>query len=60
MKTSSAVLEFEPLRKLVGRCIASPFGKREWEKVELHTDLARLNANLAETGEAIEYLRVAA
>src|SRR5439155_21392303 len=46
--------------ELVARYIVSPFGRREWEKVEPHTDLARLTADFAETGEAIEYLRVAA
>ena len=33
MKTSAAVLEFEALRQLVGRYIASPLGKRELEEI---------------------------
>ena len=60
MKTSSEVLEFEPLRQLLGRYISSPLGRRELQKVQPHTDRARLTEDLAETGEAIEYLRAAA
>jgi DNA mismatch repair protein MutS2 len=59
LKTSSEVLEFEPLRRLVGRFVSSPLGRRELEKVQPHTDRERLTADLAETGEAIEYLRIA-
>jgi len=60
MKTSSEVLEFESLRQLLGRYISSPLGRRELEKVHPHTDRARLVEDLAEAGEAIEYLRAAA
>ncbi|HTX36140.1 MAG TPA: Smr/MutS family protein [Bryobacteraceae bacterium] len=60
MKTSSEVLEFESLRQLVGRYISSPLGRRELEKVEPHADAERLAADLAEAGEAVEYLRLAA
>ena len=60
MKTSAEVLEYEPLRQLVGRYIASPLGRRELEKVEPHADRGRLIADLAEAGEAINYLRLAA
>ena len=60
MKTSAEVLEFESLRKLLGRYISSPMGKRELEKVQPHADLQRLSDDLAETGEGIEYLRLAA
>jgi DNA mismatch repair protein MutS2 len=60
VKTSSEVLEFEPLRQLLGRYISSPLGRRELQKVQPHTDRARLTEDLAETGEAIEYLRAAA
>jgi DNA mismatch repair protein MutS2 len=35
-------------------------GKRELEKVQPHADLQRLSDDLAETGEGIEYLRLAA
>jgi DNA mismatch repair protein MutS2 len=60
VKTSGQVLEFEALRQLVGRFVSSPLGRRELEKVQPHTDGDRLTADLAETGEAIEYLRIAA
>ena len=59
MRTSSQVLEFEALRQLVGRFLSSPMGRRELDKVQPHTERARLDADLAETGEAIEYLRLA-
>ena len=59
MKTSAGVLEFESLRELLGRYLHSPMGHRELEKVEPHTDLDRLNRDLAEAGEAIGYLRLA-
>src|SRR5208283_3500044 len=60
LKTSAEVLEFESLRRLLGRYVASPMGQRELEKVEPHTDRERLIEDLAEAGEAIEYLRSAA
>jgi DNA mismatch repair protein MutS2 len=60
LKTSAEVLEFEPLRKLVGRFVSSPLGRREIEKLEPHADRERLDADLAEAGEAIGYLRLAA
>lgn len=60
VKTSAQVLEFESLRQLVGRFLSSPMGRRELEKVQPHADRDRLEADLAETGEAIEYLRLAA
>src|SRR6185295_16191124 len=56
---SAEVLEFEALRRLLGRYIASPLGKRELEKVQPHADRARLTLDLAEAGEAIQYLHVA-
>ncbi len=59
MKTSAAVLEFESLRQLLGRYISSPLGRRELEKVAPHADRARLADDLAEAGEAVEYLRAA-
>jgi DNA mismatch repair protein MutS2 len=60
VKTSAEVLEFESLRKLVGRYVASPLGRRELEKVAPHADRERLIEDLAEAGEAVEYLRLAA
>ena len=60
MRTSAEVLEFEPLRQVLARYLYSPAGHRELEKVEPGADLDRLLDALAETGEAIEYLRSAA
>ena len=59
MKTSAEILEFEPLRRLLGRYVSSPAGRKELEKLEPHHDLARLTEDLEEAGEAVEYLRVA-
>jgi DNA mismatch repair protein MutS2 len=53
-------LEFEALRGVLGRYVPSPLGRRELAKVEPHTDRDRLTADLAEAGEAVEYLRLAA
>jgi DNA mismatch repair protein MutS2 len=60
VKTSAEVLEFEALREVLGRFVSSPMGHRELEKVAPHADAERLAADLAEAGEAIEYLRLAA
>ena len=59
MKTSSQVLEFESLRSLLGRFVFSAAGRRELEKIEPHADRARLEEDLAEAAEAVEYLRLA-
>lgn len=59
LKTSAEVLEFEPLRRLLGRYISSPAGRRELEKLQPHADLAGLTEALEEAGEAVEYLRLA-
>ena len=58
--TSADVLEFEALRELLGRYIASPLGRAELENVQPHTDRERLDEDLAEAEEATGYLRAAA
>jgi DNA mismatch repair protein MutS2 len=60
LKTSAEVLEFEALRQLVGRYISSAPGRRELDKLQPHADRARLEEDLAEAAEAVEYLRLAA
>src|SRR5262245_37535420 len=60
MKTSATVLEVETLRQLLSRYVASPLGRRELDKVAPNADRARLTEDLAEAGEAIGYLRLAA
>ena len=56
---AAEVLEFESLRKLLGRYVSSPQGFRELEKLAPHADLARLTEDLAEAAEAVAYLRLA-
>lgn len=58
--TSADILEFESLRRLVGRYVASPLGRRELESVEPLSDRARIEEIVAETAEAMEYVRAAA
>jgi len=61
MKTTSAdLLEFDALKRLVGRYVSSPLGRAELEKVAPSSDQASLTATLAEVEEAIQYLRSAA
>src|SRR5579871_5033298 len=57
--TSAGTLEFESLRMLLGRYVSSPPGKVRLAEIEPHTDAERLAADLADAGEAIEYLRSA-
>lgn len=52
---SADLLEFEPLRDLVGRYVGSPLGRAELEKLEPHTDRAILESALADVAEAIAY-----
>ena len=59
VRTSAEVLEFEPLRRLLGRYVSSPAGRRELEKLQPQNDHDRLTEDLAEAGEAVEYLRTA-
>ncbi|HWC95356.1 MAG TPA: Smr/MutS family protein [Candidatus Sulfopaludibacter sp.] len=59
MRTSAEVLEFESLRRLLGRYISSAAGRRELERLQPHADLQRLTEELEEAGEAVEYLRLA-
>src|SRR5713226_5372867 len=57
--TSANVLEFEALRALLGRYIASPLGRGELAKIQPRTDRVQLEEELAEAEEATEYLRAA-
>src|SRR5580692_12101481 len=58
--TSAAVLEYESLRALLGRYVSSPPGKAQLAQIAPHTDAVRLASDLADAGEAVEYLRSAA
>jgi DNA mismatch repair protein MutS2 len=56
---ATEVLEFEALRALVGRYVRSPLGRAELEGIAPSSDRAAVETALAESGEGIEYLRVA-
>jgi DNA mismatch repair protein MutS2 len=58
--TSADTLEYEVLRTLLGRYVSSPLGRGELAKIQPNTDRPTLEEALAETAEAIEYLRNAA
>jgi DNA mismatch repair protein MutS2 len=61
MKTTSAdLLEFDGLKGLLGRFVSSPLGRAELDLVSPGDDRAGLTESLAETDEAIRYLRSAA
>src|SRR5262249_11861119 len=60
VRNSAEVLEFESLRQLLGRYVSSPLGRRELAKIAPQADRERLEADLAEAGEAAQYLSVAA
>lgn len=53
---SLELLEYERLRSLVGRYVASEAGRRKLERVEPLTDRARLERELKEAEEAMRYL----
>ncbi len=57
--TSADLLEYEELKRLVGRYVSGPLGRLELERVEPITDKERLESALAEVAEAIDYLRLA-
>ena len=57
---SADILEYEALRQLLGRYVASPFGRERLAAMAPSTDRASLEDTLAETAEAMEYLRTAA
>ncbi|HTS46476.1 MAG TPA: Smr/MutS family protein [Bryobacteraceae bacterium] len=53
---SADLLEFESLRKVVGRFVRSQLGHAEIEKLEPHSDRAALEESLADAAEAMAYL----
>ena len=57
--TSADLLDFEALRKLLGRYIASPLGEEELAKVAPVNDRETAERLLAEAAEAIAYLEAA-
>ncbi len=59
-QTSQVLLEFEALRQVVGRYIGSAMGRAQLDLVAPSTDQSRIESELAEAAEAIEFLRSAA
>ena len=57
IQSSADLLEFEPLRQLLGRYVYSPLGKAELESVEPAVDRVWIESALADAAEALEYLR---
>ncbi len=57
--TSAGLLEFESLRALLARYIASPLGESELARMQPTDDRARAEALLAETAEALDYVHAA-
>jgi len=57
---SADILEYEALRQLLGRYVASPLGRAELDAMAPSSDRALLEEGLAETREAIDYQRSAA
>jgi DNA mismatch repair protein MutS2 len=56
--TSAALLEFDALKELLGHYVASPLGRAELDRVAPLSARDAIEATLAETDEAIEYLRL--
>jgi DNA mismatch repair protein MutS2 len=57
LKLAAGALEFEDLRALLGRYVRSPMGQRELQGLAPLADRAEIENALADTAEAIEYLR---
>ena len=56
--TSFDLLEFESLRQLLGRFVQSPLGRAELEQVRPSSERAALEETLADTREALDYVRL--
>ncbi len=57
--TSGDLLEYEELKRLLARYVASPLGGRLLAALKPGDDRAALEESLAETSEAVEYVRAA-
>jgi DNA mismatch repair protein MutS2 len=56
----AAVLEFEPLRALLARYVRSSLGRAELAKIEPTSNRAEIETALADTEEAVTYVRTSA
>ena len=60
LRNSSAdILEFEALRALLGRYVASPLGRAELDRASPGVERSALEAALADADEALHYLHAA-
>lgn len=58
-RTSATLLEYDDLKRLIGRYIAGPFGRMELDRLVPVTDREILEESLAEVAEATEFSRIA-
>ncbi|HEV1287410.1 MAG TPA: endonuclease MutS2, partial [Bryobacteraceae bacterium] len=56
----ASVLEFDPLRALLGRYVRSSLGRAELAQIEPTSDRASIEDALADTEEAVTYVRTSA
>ena len=56
-RTSADLLEFEELKRLLGRYIAGPLGRGELDRLQPTTDREFLESALAEVAEAVLFVR---
>jgi DNA mismatch repair protein MutS2 len=56
-RTSAELLEFEELKRLVGRYVAGPLGRAELDRLQPVSDREYLESTLAEVAEAVDFVR---
>lgn len=56
-RTSGELLEFEELKRLVGRYVAGPLGRAELDRLQPTSDRELLQNTLAEVAEAMDFVR---
>ena len=57
-RTSGELLEFDELKRLVGRYVAGPLGRAELDRLQPVSDREYLESTLAEVAEAIDFVRI--
>ena len=55
--TSAELLEYDELKRLIGRYVAGPLGRLELDRLEPTTDRDFLERTLAEVAEAVQFVR---
>ena len=56
-RTSSELLEFDELKRLLGRYVAGPLGRAELDRLHPISDREFLEATLAEVAQAVQFVR---